>query len=505
MDIYKSNGELFTILADGTTTTVADAPVILAGRNYAGYGKILNENTLRLAENFASTTPPAGPILGQVWFDTASTILRVYKGPTVGWKPFAIENVGVETPQSPMVGDQWFDTAKDQLKIFSGNSWKVIAPHYEKNWGESGSLPFTITDVNGTDHVCVKVLSGGRIMMIVNQDGDFVPRSEIAGFSTIKNGININTAIPNYLFHGTAQNAVQLGSRGSEFYIRTDVDGTINADLTVAEQLHVGTGLRMSTSIGNNNISIESVEQGKDIDFWINFNGTQTRALTIKGSTGEVRIGGSFTTTQPSTEAGVAHRGYVTSIRSQIEAERQQLLDALDSKLSADIAELNTKQIAIQQVNDQQQVDIRNINTTLTTKAPIASPTFVGIIRAEQPSTDANDTQIPTTEWVRARNNENFVALQNYTRQEDFYLKGWATQELTKYAPIVSANFRGETTTETPPLTDNSNRIVNAQWVKSNYPLDSHLWKGSNKFVSDRPPTGSEGVDGDFWFVVDPE
>ena len=58
MDIYKSNGELFTILADGTTTTVADAPVILAGRNYAGYGKILNENTLRLAENFASTTPP---------------------------------------------------------------------------------------------------------------------------------------------------------------------------------------------------------------------------------------------------------------------------------------------------------------------------------------------------------------------------------------------------------------------------------------------------------------
>ena len=66
MDIYKSNGDLFTTLADGTTTTVNDAPVILAGRNFAGYGKVLNENTYKLAENFASPSAPVGPVTGQV-------------------------------------------------------------------------------------------------------------------------------------------------------------------------------------------------------------------------------------------------------------------------------------------------------------------------------------------------------------------------------------------------------------------------------------------------------
>ena len=157
MDIYKSNGDLFTSLADGTTTNANDAPVILAGRNFAGYGKVLNENTIRLAENFASDGQPVGPVVGQCWYNTAHKILYLYKGTTDGWKPLASESIQLEAPLTPAVGDLWWDIGTDQLKMYSGTGWKVIGPDFEKNWGESGVIPFIVTDNNTIPHVVLKI------------------------------------------------------------------------------------------------------------------------------------------------------------------------------------------------------------------------------------------------------------------------------------------------------------------------------------------------------------
>jgi len=502
MDIYKSNGQLFTILADGTTTTVADAPVILAGRNYAGYGKILNENTLKLAENFASDAPPAGPILGQVWYDTAGNTLRVYKGQTIGWKPFAIESVGVETPQSASVGDMWWDTAKDQLNVFSGTGWKVVAPHYEKNWGESGALPFVIKDNNNVDHICVKVVSGDRIMMIINQDAEFVPSVVMPGFDSIKNGLNTNSSIPDFKFHGTVSNSDQLGGLPATTYVRTDIDNTINADLHVTEMFRVGTGARISTQMGAESVSIESTQSGKNIEFWINYNNTPTRAFVIDGQTGEARIGASFTGTQPSTEAGVAHRGYVTSVRSEIQAQTQQLLDTLENEIDADIAVLRSRLDLTERDTANNKALIDEAYRQINTKAPINAPVFVGLATADEPPAPADNNFLPTTSWVRSRDQEVIEQLRIEFTQGDTEIRAEMADSLGDYAPRVSPTFVGTPHAPTPPLADRSERLATTDWVKAVLPVDEQLWKGSNKFVSARPPTSEDGEDGDIWFHV---
>ena len=78
-NINKSNGDLLVTVEDGTadlnTTSLA-----LVGRNYAGYGEYLNENLVHLLENFARSTQPSSPLLGQLWYDSTNQLLKVYNG-----------------------------------------------------------------------------------------------------------------------------------------------------------------------------------------------------------------------------------------------------------------------------------------------------------------------------------------------------------------------------------------------------------------------------------------
>lgn len=74
--IVKSNGTVLTTIADGTINTTSTS-LGLPGRNYAGYGQALDTNFVRILENFSSTTPPANPLQGQLWYDTNANALCV--------------------------------------------------------------------------------------------------------------------------------------------------------------------------------------------------------------------------------------------------------------------------------------------------------------------------------------------------------------------------------------------------------------------------------------------
>ena len=50
--INKTDGTVLATIADGTLDTSTSLQLI--GKNYAGYGEILNENTVKLLENFAN-------------------------------------------------------------------------------------------------------------------------------------------------------------------------------------------------------------------------------------------------------------------------------------------------------------------------------------------------------------------------------------------------------------------------------------------------------------------
>ena len=74
--IIKSDGTVLTTIADGTINTTSTS-LGLPGRNYAGYGQYLDTDFVHVLENFASTTPPANPLQGQLWFDTNVNVLKV--------------------------------------------------------------------------------------------------------------------------------------------------------------------------------------------------------------------------------------------------------------------------------------------------------------------------------------------------------------------------------------------------------------------------------------------
>ena len=74
--ILRTNGSTLTTIQDGTINTTSTS-LQLPGRNKAGYGQALNQNFVRIVENFASDTPPPNPLKGQLWYNTSLGTLNV--------------------------------------------------------------------------------------------------------------------------------------------------------------------------------------------------------------------------------------------------------------------------------------------------------------------------------------------------------------------------------------------------------------------------------------------
>jgi len=54
----------------------------IPGRGVQSYGEQLAINSVRMLENFAHTVAPVNPLLGQLWYDTSSSELKIFGGAT---------------------------------------------------------------------------------------------------------------------------------------------------------------------------------------------------------------------------------------------------------------------------------------------------------------------------------------------------------------------------------------------------------------------------------------
>ena len=175
--INKTNGAVLTTIADGSTDT--STSLTLIGKNYPGYGEILNENMVRLLENSAQGgTGPASPIAGQLWWDSTNNILKVHTGTgtTTGWRPLASLSVSTTSPTSSILtGDLWWDSDDQQLKAYNGSTWVTVGPSYSAGVGTSGAIVETILSNLAVSNTVISLYTGSTRVAIVSKSDEFTP------------------------------------------------------------------------------------------------------------------------------------------------------------------------------------------------------------------------------------------------------------------------------------------------------------------------------------------
>lgn len=215
--INKTNGAVLTTIADGAVDLSA-TNIALIGRLYRNYGELVNENLVKLLENFANGTSPSAPLVGQLWFDTVERRLKLFR--STGFVPMAVSSSSSAEPGSPAVADFWYDTDDAQLKFYTGTTWQPIAPSFTTSQGVTGAFAETITDTLSGSHVIVKVYQGGTVIATFSADPEYTPAAAISGFTTIKQGITLNNGA-GYRFAGTAANSDLLDGLDSTAFLRS--------------------------------------------------------------------------------------------------------------------------------------------------------------------------------------------------------------------------------------------------------------------------------------------
>jgi hypothetical protein len=288
--VNKTNGSVLATVADGTIDTSTD--LVLVGKNYAGYGEFLNENTVKLLENFANTSAPSSPLAGQLWWDTTNSLLKVYTGSA--FVVVSTATASASQPSNNVTGSLWWDTTNGQLKVYNGSSFVTVGPTFTAAQGTSGAIVETVTDSGATDHVVVKLYAGGTVVGTVSKDTQFTPQSAIAGFATISPGIQLSSTVSGAKFQGTSTDSDALGGVAAANYLRSNANDTTSGTLGILNDtgLSVGVDADLTMSVSGSNVTVKNVTTDGDIIFNVNDGGSDTVAMTIDGATSRVTLAG---------------------------------------------------------------------------------------------------------------------------------------------------------------------------------------------------------------------
>lgn len=290
--ITTTSGATIATVTDGTVNTSATS-LTLIGKNYAGYGNFLNENYVRLLENFSNSTAPANAIVGQLWFDYTGNVLKIYSRDNI-WKPISSSAASTTAPLSPVTGDLWWDTINSQLKVWSGSLWVTVGPTYTSTSGTTGPVIETILDSGSGSHVVVKFYISNTVVAILSKSTQFIPQTPIAGFSIVYPGFNLvsPSTVPGSQFTGDVSNALTLNGITSTQFLRSDISQTTNYLFGAAGGLTVGSDLQFDSSSSTVSV-IKQSTLNKNIRFDVTRAGNvNATAISIDATNLATSIGG---------------------------------------------------------------------------------------------------------------------------------------------------------------------------------------------------------------------
>lgn len=433
--INKTNGSVLTTVTPGTVDNTTDLALI--GKAYLGFGERVNENFVKLLENFANSTQPSKPVSGQIWFDTANSLIKYYDG--ADFKQTAAFYFTAVEPDNPVEGEFWFNTVTEKFFTYYNDQWKPIGED-TLTLTRTGLVSDTVTDTVGVDHRIAYILVNDRRVAYISSDDAFIPQTAISNFPEIKKGITLSTEPLTYL-NGVSSISLALRDdiEGDDLlanqFLRSDISTTAEGPLRVNTQIRVGasSNLRLETDTASHGF-LYNTQNNKNIVLKITKNNVSTDVLTVNGTSGKVGIN----RTEPNYELDVLGSGGFSG---------NLVVSGILSSTTAPYGTNSTR-----------------VATTAFVQGEKFSPAFTGIPTAPTAAVGTNTTQIATTAFVQAEK--------------------------------VSPSFSGTPVAPTAPEGTNTTQIATTAFVQTAI----NKWGGSFKYVSTSEPSSGTGNNGDFWF-----
>jgi hypothetical protein len=285
--INRTNGAKITVVNDGTINNSA-LDITLIGKNYTGYGEAFNENFVKLLENFSSTSRPAKPLTGQLYFNSTSKKLEVYT--TTGesrWKTLGVIDVGTSRPTGANAGDLWFNPNDSGGRLYSysgsGNQWILIGPINARGQ-TSGAISLDVKNQDsGLPENVLKLVANDGISFIASTRPSFdvdASETDIEPFfqNQIKQGITLPGADSDGVSYDPSLNNGYLmwGTAGTSLGLVRSNGDYVNADQYLTQQ-------ELSSAVG-------SVTVNEDAGVLIGVSGILKLHITEPDNTANISV-----------------------------------------------------------------------------------------------------------------------------------------------------------------------------------------------------------------------
>jgi hypothetical protein len=339
-----TDGRILLSLPDQTSDSVSTS-LTLIGKNVNAYGTDINQNYIRILENFANTREPTAPLQGQLWFDTVSQQLKVYTFNNV-FKPVGIPTISSTEPTALGVGDLWFDSTSEQLKFKKdAATFVTIGPDFNAAIGKAGwVVEEYLTDLN-TTVTAVSLYSNNQILGILS-DAPFTINDSNTTTTIREVGTGFTPEFSDgneTKWNGTATTAEALvDGQGNiytpESFINDEAPIVIENPVSIYNDFVIG----LQTSPGNFTDNIKfymdsgvakmyNAVEGQDFRLDVNstIRGANAPALYINGVSGNVGIFTTTPTSDFSVEGDVTISGnlYVLGTQTNVSTQDLQVID----------------------------------------------------------------------------------------------------------------------------------------------------------------------------------
>ena len=123
--VNLTNGTTLTTLADQTIDTTSCSGCLAWSRRQ-NYAPAAENRIAHMLENFANTTAPSAPVIGQLWWNSAaspSPMMMVYTGTTNGW----VSGLGVNPTVTTQTNNTYNNTIATTQYVYNQLTQVLLA------------------------------------------------------------------------------------------------------------------------------------------------------------------------------------------------------------------------------------------------------------------------------------------------------------------------------------------------------------------------------------------